>query len=499
MRSTKFITSFLFVFNLLAVSYAWASPVYNATNDCFAESGYFNATKSNTTLVADSCVIEVFATNLGAAKVRLVGTYGDQNYLADSTLSDASGHFVLRRQKPLLSGYYYFLTSSGKNFAFLLDDNEQFITMRLDITNTLGTLEVTGSKSTELFYQNLRYQATQDPELSKIGEALKTAAPGTPDFVKAKARQDEIIKDRKKNIEETAKQYPKALYSKFKLAGQNPDFIEFRKPNGTIDTLRQVVSYRSRFWDGVDFTDERLLRTPVIVNKLRRYIKELTPQNPDSIISVADPLIKRVLPHKPYFTFFANWIAGQYENTKTTVMDGEAVFVHIIKNYFTPQYATWDTPENLDKLQKKVSEMEASLLNRKGPDVRAKDQNGIERSIYEKTAPIIVVFMFSPDCEHCQKDADEIQRIYAAWKDKGVDFYGISVNTTDAEWKKFIADHKFTFTNVFDPTNRAIYGKYYVDITPELYILNKDRTIVAKNLHANQLEEIFNRELKKLR
>jgi hypothetical protein len=52
---------------------------------------------------------------------------------------------------------------------------------------------------------------------------------------------------------------------------------------------------------------------------------------------------------------------------------------------------------------------------------------------------------------------------------------------------------------VFDPTNQAIYAKYYVDITPELYILNKDRIIVAKNLHADQLESVFEKELKKLK
>ena len=107
--------------------------------------------------------------------------------------------------------------------------------------------------------------------------------------------------------------------------------------------------------------------------------------------------------------------------------------------------------------------------------------------------------MFNPDCEHCQKDAAEIEAIYRKWKDRGVDFYGIAVNTTDEEWKDFLRKYGFTFTNVFDPTNRAIYGKYYVDITPELYILNKDRTIVAKNLKANQLEEVFQREFRKMK
>ena len=77
------------------------------------------------------------------------------------------------------------------------------------------------------------------------------------------------------------------------------------------------------------------------------------------------------------------------------------------------------------------------------------------------------------------------------------EFFGIGVNTKEEEWKAFVKKNNFSFTNVYDPTNRAIYAKYFVDITPELYVLNKDRVIIAKNLHADQLEEVFQRELKK--
>jgi peroxiredoxin len=447
----------------------------------------------------DSCRIEVFATGMPAGKVRLIGTYADQSFVIDSSVIDAEGHFLIRREQPLPAGYYYFLAPNGKNFAIMLDRDEQFVTLRTNMADVPGTLQVTGSRTTELFYASLRFQSTQDPELTRLAGIIQTSREGTTEYREARTRQDQLVAERKAFHADIYARHPDNLFSKFKQAGQNPDFIEFRKPNGSIDTIRQVVSYRSRFWDNVDFTDERLLRTPVVMNKLKRYIKELTPQNPDSLIKVADQLIRRVEPHKPYFKFFSNWIALQYENTKTTVMDGEAVYVHIVRNFFTPEKAFWDTPENIAGLQKHVGEMEASLLGRKGPDVRAKDPDGVERGIYEKTAPIIVVFMFSPDCEHCQKEAPEIQRLYEAWKSRGVDFYGIAVNTTDAEWRAFLKEQKFTFTNVFDPTNRAIYGKYFVDITPELYVLNRDRTIVAKNLHPNQLEEVFQREMKKMK
>ncbi len=447
----------------------------------------------------DSTQIEAYLEGVPAGMAKLVGVWGDMNFIADSTPVDASGHLVLRRRKQLLPGFYTFLLPGMKNLSFLIDKDQRF-TMRANIADALNTMKVEGEGiNTQLFYETIRYQNKQESDLAKTTATMNKSAANSPEFIQAKEQQTKLLEERKTYLAGIFKQYPDAFFTKFKIAGQNPEFKEYKKPNGDMDTMRQLIYYREHFWDGVDFNDDRLLNTPVIGNKLKRYIKELTPQNPDSLIKVADPLIQRVLHNKQYFKYFANWIALQYENTKTTVMDGEAVYVHIIKNYFTPELAWWEKPENLQGLQTHVWEMEASLLNRKGPDVRAQDVNGQYKSIYEITAPIIVIFMFSPDCEHCQKEAAEIERIYESWKPRGVEFYGIAVSTTDEEWKKFVKEKGFTFTNVFDPTNRAIYAKYFVDITPEIYVLNKDRIIVGKNLHPDQLSTIFERELKKMK
>lgn len=446
----------------------------------------------------DSTLIDVTVEGIPAGIARVVGTYGDQNYLADSAMVDEKGHFIVKRQHPLPAGYYFFLLPGQKNFPFLIDQDQRF-SLHAKASDIIGSMQVDGSENTDLLYQNLLFQYLQDPELNRLSEVMRSNPPNSVEYLQAKTFQLEMLAGRKTHLETIYKEHPDALFTAFKKAGQNPDFVEFKKPNGDIDTLRQVLHYRDHFWDGVDFNDTRLLYTPVIANKLKRYIKELTPQQPDSLIKVSDQIIRRVLPNKEYFRFISNWIALQHENTKTTVMDGEAVYVHIIQTYFTDALATWDTPANLADLRKHVAEMEASLLGRKGPDVRAMNPNGEYKSIYEMTAPIIVIFMYSPDCEHCQKESPEIERLYKKWKDRGVDFFGIAISTNDAEWQAFVKKNGFSFTNVFDPSNRAIYAKYFVDITPELYVLNKDRTIVAKNLKSEQLETIFERELQKLK
>ncbi|MBK8193650.1 MAG: hypothetical protein IPK76_10750 [Lewinellaceae bacterium] len=53
----------------------------------------------------DSTLIEVRIEGISAGKTRLVGVFGDRNYLADSAEVDATGRFTLRRKSPLPAGF----------------------------------------------------------------------------------------------------------------------------------------------------------------------------------------------------------------------------------------------------------------------------------------------------------------------------------------------------------------------------------------------------------
>ena len=420
--------------------------------------------------------------------------FQEQQYLADSARMDANGQIILKRTEPYKPGLLYLALKQGGAIQLLLTEDQTF-EMTTHINDLAGAMQVTGSLDNELLYRSFKMESAIQAKTNPLSQQMKALTKGTPDYQQVKAQRDVLIAERQKNLETLFQQNPNSFFTAFKKAGQNPTIKDIRNADGSVNERGQVYAYRTEFWDNVDFSDERLLYTPVIANKLKRYINELTPQHPDSIISAASFLVNKSLAYPEYFQYFANWITLNYDPKETSLMDPQAVYVYMIQNYFTKERAFWaSSPAEIQGLQTRAYEMAASIVGKKGPNVTAKNPQGELKSLYDLKAPYLIVYMYNPDCEHCQEQTPKLVEFYKEWKNKGVDVYAIVLDTDQEKWSQYIAKTGMTFTNVFDPTNKAIYATYYVDQTPELYVLNPDRIIIGKNLKVNQIETIINRD-----
>ncbi len=441
----------------------------------------------------ESPYITVRVANLPAGNARLIGTFTDQQYLIDTAVISATGEIVLQREEPYQPGFAYLVFPNNQYIQILIDADQTF-TMSTHLNNLIGAMEVEGSVDNELLYQNLQFEQDYQAQLNPIQTQLNGMSETDPGYASVLGQRDDLIAQRDAHLEAIFTEHPNSFFTAFKSAGQNPKLRDILLPNGEKDDAAQVYWYRTEFWDNVDLTDERLLYTPVIHNKLKRYITELTGQNPDSIIAATDFLVDKVLDQPEYFKFFVNWIALNYEPTKTTLMDSEAVFVHMIQQYFTYDRAFWSDSAEVYALQLRADEMGHSLVGQKGPNVTAPDPSGQMRSIYDLDADYIIVYMYNPDCEHCQEQTPKLIQYYNQQKSNGVEVYGIAVDTDDTAWRNYMAQTGMNWTSVFDPSNQAIYKTYYVNVTPELYILNPERVIIGKNLKVAQVQEVIDRD-----
>ncbi|PHI19150.1 DUF5106 domain-containing protein [Lewinellaceae bacterium SD302] len=356
-------------------------------------------------------------------------------------------------------------------------------------------MAVDGSRANELFYDTRRFEVNLQPQIKAANQKLNGLAANTPEREAAQKELDELLARRKQYLEELFANNQDNFYARFKRAGQNPEIRkDLTLPDGSPDNEAQVAAYRKDFWSNVDFNDTALLRTPVVFNKLKRYMEELTPRNADAVKESADDLLQRVIDKPEYLRYFANWITLKYEPGKTNLMDGEAVYVHMIQNYFTPELAFWSDSMTIYGLQQRAGEMAQSLKGQPGPNITVNDINGNPRTLYDEQAPYLIVYLYNPTCEHCIEQTPKV-RDFVKSRNGEVGLYAIAIDTEEKAWKKFVQEYGMSeFTNVYDPTNRAIYKTYYVDHTPELYLLNPDREIIGKNLKAGQVAEVIARD-----
>jgi peroxiredoxin len=422
----------------------------------------------------------------------LMGIITDQYFLVDST-SQKNGIVRFSKSDPIAPGLYYALYPDRSTaIQMIIDTDQQFKLSTVD-GDIVGSMKVEGSLDNELFYEALRYEDQLQPEFNRIGRSFEGLQIGSAEHDALIAEHKALSDQKMEYLASLFKKAPTSLFTSFKEAGQTPNITYHFDPNGSLST-EYLVKLRSNYWTNTNFEDERLLRTPVISNKLKRYYGNIMPQQPDSLKRYTDLLVQQVPPNSEYYKYFVNWVTLEYEPTKTTLMDAEAVFVHMIQNYFTKEKAFWQDSVETYGLQMRAYEMGNSLVGQKGPDVIAKGVDGKTYSIGDIKSDYVIVYMWNPDCEHCAEQTPKLVNLYSQLKNQGVEVFSIAVNTEDDKWRNAVAKYGMPWINVFDPTNKAIYAKYYVDNTPELYILNPDRTIIGKNLKVNQVTTIIDRD-----
>ena len=453
-----------------------------------SEQGNPNDPTNNPVMGGPADIKMTLLDNSTSGTARIVGFYSDQNFVVD-TVKFGGGKLHYKNDKGLPQGLYYFVFPGNEVVQVILAENQK-MDLELKLADVQNSIKIKDNIETEMFYQTARFEADLIPRISAFTEKMKTLPKESAEYAQLKKDKDALDAQRLKYIEDLYRNNPKSLFAHYKFGGQNPAVRE------NVAEELQVFYYRKEFWDNIDFSDRRLLRTPMVGNKMKRYFKELTPQHQDSIFSAAKMLMAKVDKHKEYFKVFANWVVLQYEPGKSSLMDSEAVFVNMVENYFTKEKNFWSDSMQVVAIQKRASEMTASLIGKKAPNVISTDENGKQQELLSKTAEYLIVYMYNPECEHCMEQTPKLRDYYNKNKGK-VDVFAIALDTDDMKWKDYIRKNNLTWTNVYDPTNRSIYAKYFVDRTPELYVINKERVIIGKNLKVNQIDIIIDRDKEK--
>ena len=69
-----------------------------------------------------------------------------------------------------------------------------------------------------------------------------------------------------------------------------------------------------------------------------------------------------------------------------------------------------------------------------------------------------------------------------------MEVFSVCTTADRAKWQKYIEDNKLDWINGWDPDRRTNYGFYYnIEATPTIYILDRDKNIIAKKLSVDDI------------
>lgn len=424
--------------------------------------------------------------------------FGQKQYTpVDTAKADALGNLLFSKKKSLKEGVYLVIIP-GTYFEVIIG-SEQDIKIETDTSDLIGKMQTKGSLENEIFYNFQKMMIKKSMEgrtLADLQKKLKNQDSIKTNKEKLTALQNEI-KEYRNNI---FKQHPTTLTVKLLKAAEDPEVPEFKRPDGTVDSLKAYLYYKDHYFDNYDFSDERMLRTPIFIPRIDKYMKEMTVQVPDSIIKSADILIRKAEANKEIFKYCVSTMTNTYETSNMMGMD--AVFVHLADNYYLKGKCFWADTSVIRKIKERVDILRPLLIGKICPDTYCADTAGNYLPLHTVKAKYVVLAFWDADCGHCQKEIPKLFNIYnEKLKAKGTVVYAATIERDNKSWTKFLREKKMFapgWFNVRDQYNHTDFHKTFdVYSTPVIYVLDEKKRIIAKRIGVEQIAEFLDNYEKK--
>ncbi len=434
--------------------------------------------------------------------------YGKQKPIIDSVILDDNSFGIFKRAKKLEKGIYLIGYPGKAGYFEVLIDKEQKFSVIADTANLLNTIKFAGSPDNVLFadYQKNTASRGKEIELTKSKRALAKSAADSAKWEAVIKKSGNEIQEYRDNL---IKQNPNSTIAVLLKAMKDPVIPAAEKhPGGKYDSLYAYRYYKNHYWDNTYFFDERLVRTTFFEEKLDRYFEQLIYPDPDSVIKEIDWMLAYATANDEMQKFLLAKFANRYIVPK--YMWDDRVFVHLFEKYFSEKNYTWLTEKGKKNIFDRAYSMMANLFGTQAADIELPDSTGKTRNLFSLTDLYTVVLFWDPTCSHCKETLPRIDSIYKAkWEPAHVKIFAVAKETdgTKKDWLNFVNDHRLdNWVHVYyskaDNDARvnnnipSYYQLYDVQTVPTLYLLDKDKRILAKKIPFEQIDEVLQYKLK---
>ena len=421
--------------------------------------------------------------------------YGNKQYIQDTVVRSAAKTFVFEGEEALKGGLYLFVMPPNNDFVqIVVDAEEQRYRMTCEKDKAVQTIKFDKAPDNDLFYNYLRYLEGQRIKAEPLQKQMQEEGLAEDKKKEIGAQLEKVSAEVLAYQENIIQKHPQSVTGMVIKSAIDPEIPQFE---GEKADFKRWQWAKNHWFDNINLKDDRMLRSPVLFQKVDHYINKLTTQIPDSINKSLDRVLLSMDKESENFKYFLIHYLNEYAKSKIVGMD--AVYVHLVDNYYAKGLAPWTEEEQLNKMVKNSNTLKPILIGKIAPDIKAFKQDETPLSLHELDADYTVLFFWDPDCGHCKKSMPKMLSFYEDYKEKGVEVFAVCtrVYTKDGDetkmcWETIEEKKMNKWINVTDKFLRSKYKqKYDIRSTPQIYVLDKKKEILVKRVGAEDLPKIM--------
>ena len=145
-----------------------------------------------------------------------------------------------------------------------------------------------------------------------------------------------------------------------------------------------------------------------------------------------------------------------------------------------------------DYRKKKAEEKEMRERMREGnpaPEFTFQNEKGKTVNIKKLKGKIIVLDFWASWCGPCRKEIPNVKKVYAEYKDKGIQFLSVSIDAKKEAWTKALKEEQMPWMQGWTPdAGKSVMNTYQFGGIPFIILIDKEGNIYRKNLRGEDIK-----------
>lgn len=425
--------------------------------------------------------------------------YGRKNFILDSVLLGNTGKAYVKGDTALPGGIYMLVLPQKAFIEFIVDEHNQFFSLTTDTADIINHLKFKNSGDNEAFMKYQRHAYANLARNNWYQNRIRANMNNVDSINKINDEIEAFNSIQNAYRQKFIKQHEHTFLAKLITALMEPTVPT--PPEGlSKQAARQwkYMYYKAHYWDNIDFSDARLLRTTLIENKINSFFSRVVPNNIDSIIKESEQLIEKSKANPEVYRFVVNKLLSNFETSGKWSNDN--IFVALANKYYLSGQAPWADSLFIKQLAFRVNMMTPTLIGKRIPTTVFTTIDDSQQLIVDTIpAKILLLYFWSSDCPHCKKYTPKLYDLYKRYKDKGLEVVAVTATNNFDEWRAYVKENHFTdWINCYYKGDYVqLLNLYNVYMTPRIFVLDKNKTIIQKDLQVESIKKILKQYLLK--